>query len=1164
MKKLLFLLFVTYSAYSQDMYMLYKHPTTDGSLHVPATGTTNNGKFLKAGATAGSFAWAIPGIVDISGLQTALDLKAPLANPTFTGTVVLPSTTSIGTVSNTELSYVDGVTSSIQTQLGTKAPLASPTFTGTVVVPDGSFAPAKLTAGTNNQVLMNVSGTNQWGTFNYSTMGTGVLGVGFGGIGRTSVSAGAIPLGTSSASLSELLPVATGNVLLSKGTGVAPGYGKVTDGVVDYIWADRIGPGSGFNVVSNAEYATLDQIDQTKTIQSQLYQRVRKDSLALSFSSGILGVSSSSSPSAINLNSWADGRYIGLSSPLYAKTGYVNYMRGLNNFYSGINISDSTSTSYNQRYKIQTNNIGGYGVFQITSSTNGGLYSSGIFNIKGSNVGIGDANPAVRLAVAGDISLTGTFNTPLLNKYITSNSGQFSSISTIPTSDITGLPDSLSAKLNKTGGNITGYITTNTVDNRVLTGAIATDSRGIDVNHNFTGSTANNGQMEILSTYGMQIVNNFSGTVGESLDRVKVFGINVVAAGDMGVTGGVQRHEGILSSAYGTAEENYAFRSNYVANATKNYGMYISSPDPGPNNYAINSTTTAKSYYAGPIGIKTTTPAYDLDVAGSVRASDSLNTNKVNTAFLNLNSSATNYGIINTTNASGGRIDFKQSGVSYGMLGNGNWIFSGGNNSDMILGSYTGKVHLGTNGALKLTVTNAGNVGIATTAPSFGFDSQASTNRISGTIRTNNAAYLNKYLKTDINGDWQPISAIPASDITQTAYNVLFANGSGVGSGNNGFNYEPGNGRLGIGLAYTAVRAKLDVFNVNGGAALRVGINDTDSTYLNGNFIVRNTSTLNKNFIVTNAGKVGIGTINPASLLTVSGATGTAVMTLQRPSFVASSNLGSLGFANGASNYLGAITYSHASTDSTAAGAMSFRLGNANASSYALTERMQINSAGVGIGTAATSNFQVLTGAAETNANYALIQTSATDYRGGLLISNAVGTTVGYTSFKVSGASNTNSSSAIKMGFVANSFTGSWLNSGAAITIAYSPAVLSLYGDNGGSVTIGTYTATEKLSVNGNIYSTGKRVSDATYTAGGTTGNQTINKPSGSVNFAAGATSLTVTNSFATANSIITAVVMVNDTTAYVKNVVPGSGTFTINLGAAATAETKVGFIVSN
>ena len=44
-----------------DTNTVYTHPTGDGNLHVPATGTTNNGKVLMAGATAGSLSWtAIP------------------------------------------------------------------------------------------------------------------------------------------------------------------------------------------------------------------------------------------------------------------------------------------------------------------------------------------------------------------------------------------------------------------------------------------------------------------------------------------------------------------------------------------------------------------------------------------------------------------------------------------------------------------------------------------------------------------------------------------------------------------------------------------------------------------------------------------------------------------------------------------------------------------------------------------------------------------------------------------------------------------------------------------------------------------------------------------------------------------------------------------------
>lgn len=85
-----------------------------------------------------------------------------------------------------------------------------------------------------------------------------------------------------------------------------------------------------------------------------------------------------------------------------------------------------------------------------------------------------------------------------------------------------------------------------------------------------------------------------------------------------------------------------------------------------------------------------------------------------------------------------------------------------------------------------------------------------------------------------------------------------------------------------------------------------------------------------------------------------------------------------------------------------------------------------------------------------------------------------------------------------------------------------------------------------------------------TITAGGTTGAQVINKPNGSVNFAIAATSLVVTNSIVSATSLINATAQANDATCYVKNVVAGVGSFTINMTAACTAETKVAFWVTN
>lgn len=87
---------------------------------------------------------------------------------------------------------------------------------------------------------------------------------------------------------------------------------------------------------------------------------------------------------------------------------------------------------------------------------------------------------------------------------------------------------------------------------------------------------------------------------------------------------------------------------------------------------------------------------------------------------------------------------------------------------------------------------------------------------------------------------------------------------------------------------------------------------------------------------------------------------------------------------------------------------------------------------------------------------------------------------------------------------------------------------------------------------------------DKTITAGGTTGAQTINKPMGTVNFAAAATSLVVTNSLVATTSIITATVGTNDATMKSVQCVAGSGSFTIYANAAATAETRVNWRVDN
>ncbi len=85
-----------------------------------------------------------------------------------------------------------------------------------------------------------------------------------------------------------------------------------------------------------------------------------------------------------------------------------------------------------------------------------------------------------------------------------------------------------------------------------------------------------------------------------------------------------------------------------------------------------------------------------------------------------------------------------------------------------------------------------------------------------------------------------------------------------------------------------------------------------------------------------------------------------------------------------------------------------------------------------------------------------------------------------------------------------------------------------------------------------------------TVTAGGTTTVQVIDKPSGRINIAGTESSKAVTNSSVTATSFVNAIAQTNDSVCSVKNVVPGVGTFTINMTGACNAETAVAWWVTN
>jgi len=99
--------------------------------------------------------------------QTALDLKAPLASPTFTGTVsgITATMVGLGNVDNTSDANKP-VSTATQTALNLKADLASPTFTGTVTLPAG-------TSGANLVNIPNAALDNSSITINGSSVSLG-------------------------------------------------------------------------------------------------------------------------------------------------------------------------------------------------------------------------------------------------------------------------------------------------------------------------------------------------------------------------------------------------------------------------------------------------------------------------------------------------------------------------------------------------------------------------------------------------------------------------------------------------------------------------------------------------------------------------------------------------------------------------------------------------------------------------------------------------------------------------------------------------------------------------------------------------------------------------------------------------------------------------------
>ena len=236
-----------------------------------------------------------------------------------------------------------------------------------------------------------------------------------------------------------------------------------------------------------------------------------------------------------------------------------------------------------------TINAGNVSAGSFGANTGGGNYTfpsnvyfpgSGIWNSSG-NVGIGTTSPGQKLTVVGTVEST-------------SGGFKFPDGTTQTTAAGTGVWATNGTNIYNTNTGNVGIGTTSP-------GALLTVKRT-------TGpslSSSNNYTLEAISTW----------TAGRN------YGIRAEATGS-----GATANTGGMFNAYGAAI---------------NRAIYIDGPSAGSSNYAIFSGSSAKSYFAGDVGIGTSTPAYKLDVYGDTRTTGNTTLGNAGTDTTTVNGSLT-------------------------------------------------------------------------------------------------------------------------------------------------------------------------------------------------------------------------------------------------------------------------------------------------------------------------------------------------------------------------------------------------------------------------------------------------------------------------------------------------------------------------------------------